>query len=235
MATASPKPAPSYRHEEEEEFVTVRPKNTDPSPQLPKAQGPPPVPQRTETDESKPLMQSGREDYLEEGYQSIDSRGERRVREREREKERHEALDPPTQFELAIVIFARLGAWIGAFLLIAVGIGEWFEYSTIDNFHISADIVASYLIFFGLVFIFTELSYFFLFKYFGFLFNYLGRGLAYLFTGSLCFGLADNRYWPLGLVGGCTVCGLGALFVFIFLCFPRTPNPKPLCAWERRN
>lgn len=143
--------------------------------------------------------------------------------------------DQVTRCQLLTIIFGRVAAWATSFMLIGVGGAQLFEPSSLDQLPLSEYIISGYLIFFGLVFLWTEFSYFFLFKYFGFLFTYIGRGLAYFFFGGLCFGLARERFFPLGILSGVAVCAVGITFIILFILFPDTPNPKPLFANERRK
>lgn len=158
-----------------------------------------------------------------------------------REEDKYQAIDYPNDDDYddkpkemsgmhrLIFICTRLIAWACSGLIILVGIAQWFEFFSIDNLRVSTYVVASYLIFFGLLFILCELTDWGLRTYFGLLFSYTGRGLAYIFVGSLCFGMADERYWPLGLAVGCTLLGVGGLLIFVGWAFSDLPPLEPFC------
>jgi hypothetical protein len=128
-----------------------------------------------------------------------------------------------------IFILTRLIAWACSGLIILVGVSQWSEYITLENLHISTYIVASYLIFFGLVFILCELCDWGIRSSFGFLFTYSGRGLAYIFCGSLAFGMDNERYWPLGPAAGFALLGVGGVLFVVSFLFSHLPPLDPWC------
>jgi hypothetical protein len=181
--------------------------------------GGPPPPSYREYDERKPLKRDLKRD---EEYQTIDH-------DYPNDDDYEDKPKEVTGMQRLIFILTRLLAWACSGLCILVGIAQWFEYLSIDDLHISTYVVASYLIFFGLLFILCELTDWGLRTYFGLLFSYTGRGLAYIFVGSLCFGMADERYWPLGLAAGCSLMGVGVLLIFAGWAFSGLPPLEPFC------
>lgn len=181
--------------------------------------GGPPPPSYREYDERKPLKRDLRR---EEEYQTIDH-------DYPNDNDYEDKPKEVSGMHRLIFIITRLLAWACAGLIILVGIAQWFEYLSIDNLHVSTYVVASYLIFFGLLFVMSELTDWGLRTYFGLLFSYTGRGLAYIFVGSLCFGMADERYWPLGLAVGCSLLGVGVMLIFVGWAFAGLPPLEPFC------
>lgn len=187
-----------------------------PAPQQGGRGGPPP-PSYREYDERKPLKRDLRRD---EEYKTID---------RDVYDDDDEQPKEVSGMNRLIFILTRLIAWACSGVMILVGVAQWFEYLSIDNLHVSTYVVASYLILFGLLFMLCELTDWGLRTYFGLLFSYTGRGLAYIFCGSLCFGMANERYWPLGLAAGCSLLGVGVVLIFVGWAFSGLPPLEPFC------
>lgn len=116
-----------------------------------------------------------------------------------------------------------------AILMLVVGVAQWYEYVTLEHLNVSEYVVASYLIFFGLLFLLCELTDLGIRTYFGLLFTYTGRGLAYIFCGSLCFGMASERFWPLGPAVGFSLLGVGVVLILVGWIFVDLPPLNPWC------